>query len=372
MPRCLWLLLCLCSAPALAHKPSDSYLSLTVRGGVLLGQWDIALRDLDYAIGLDADSDLRITWGELKARHGAIAAYALAHLHVSSGGRRCPTRAGEQLVDHHTDGGYTVLRFSADCGRPPAPLRLHYDLFFDLDAQHRGLWRLEHGGRTQSGVFSLERRKQRITLQAARSRWRETMDYGREGVWHIWTGYDHILFLLSLLLPAVLWHTGGRWVAVQGFRSACLEVVKVVTAFTLAHSLTLSLAALKLIALPSRLVESAIAASVLLAALNNLYPVVQSGRWLVACGFGLIHGLGFANVLLDLGLPQRDLIWALVAFNVGVELGQLAIVAAFFPLAYGTRHTPVYVRVALKGGSLAIASLAALWLLERGLDLAIL
>ena len=194
------------------------------------------------------------------------------------------------------------LRFSARCAARAPRLVLHYDLFFDLDAQHRGLWRAEHEGQTQIGIFASDHREHTLALDAP-SRLAEFLDYGREGVWHIWIGYDHILFLLSLLLPAVLWRSGGHWVPVPGFRPALTEVVKVVTAFTLAHSVTLSLAVLKVIALPARLVESAIAASVLLAALNNLYPLVTSRRWLVAFGFGLVHGLGFASVLLDLGLP---------------------------------------------------------------------
>ncbi len=359
------------STPAAAHKPSDSYLSFTVRDQVVSGQWDIALRDLDYAIGLDADGDGAITWSELKGRHDAVATYALEHLRVSSGGQPCAMQAGEQLVDRHTDGTYTVLRFSVRCTVRPTRLVLHYDLFFDLDAQHRGLWRAEHEGQTQIGIFATDHREHTLALDAP-SRFAEFLDYGREGVWHIWIGYDHILFLLSLLLPAVLWRSGGQWAPVPGFRPAFTEVVKVVTAFTLAHSVTLSLAVLKVIALPSRWVESAIAASVLLAALNNLYPLVTSRRWLVAFGFGLVHGLGFASVLLDLGLPRGSLALALLAFNLGVEGGQLAIVTAFLPLAYGVRHTMFYARMVFQGGSLAIMLLAALWLMERGLNLKLL
>ncbi len=359
------------SPPAQAHKPSDSYLAFTVRGELVSGQWDIALRDLDYAIGLDTDGDGAITWGELRGQHEAIAAYALGHLQVSSGGEPCALEAGEQLVDRHTDGAYTVLRFSVRCGARPARLRLHYDLFFDVDAQHRGLWRLDYEGRTQIGIFATERREAELALETP-SRLAEVLDYGREGVWHIWIGYDHILFLLSLLFPAVLWRSGGSWVPVPGFRPAFTEVVKVVTAFTLAHSVTLSLAVLQIIALPSRLVESAIAASVLLAALNNLYPLVTARRWLVAFGFGLVHGLGFASVLLDLGLPTGSLALALVSFNLGVEVGQLAIVAAFLPLAYGARHTTAYVRLVFQGGSLTIILVATLWLVQRSLDVKLL
>jgi hypothetical protein len=123
------------------------------------------------------------------------------------------------------------------------------------------------------------------------------------------------------------------------------------------------------VSLPSRLVESAIAASVVLAALNNLSPVVQRGRWLVAFAFGLIHGFGFASVLADLGLPPESLLLALVGFNLGVEAGQLCIVAAFLPLAYAMRHTWMYRRMIVVGGSAVIVLIAALWMVERVFDL---
>src|SRR5207247_3039031 len=147
---------------------------------------------------------------------------------------------------------------------------------------------------------------------------------------------------------------GGRWQAAGNFRAAFWDVVKVVTAFTLAHSITLSLAALSVVSLPSRLVESAIALSVVLAALNNLRPLVFEKRWVIAFCFGLVHGFGFASVLADLGLPQESLLIALVAFNLGVELGQLAIVGVFLPIAYNLRTTGVYQRVVVVYGSIVI------------------
>jgi hypothetical protein len=177
---------------------------------------------------------------------------------------------------------------------------------------------------------------------------------------------------VSLLLPAVLVRHEGRWQARSTLKASVLDVLKIVTAFTLAHSLTLSLAALGALSLPSRLVESAIAASVILAALNNLWPLAHRWRALVAFAFGLIHGFGFASVLADLGLPQGALALSLVGFNVGVELGQLAIVAAFLPLAYLLRHGLFYRRVVLTGGSALIVVLATVWLAERALDLKLL
>ncbi|HEY6514416.1 MAG TPA: HupE/UreJ family protein [Burkholderiaceae bacterium] len=349
-----------------AHKPSDSYLSITQGDdGALGGRWDIALRDLDFAIGLDADGDGAITWGEVRAKHADIAAYALARLALrGDGDQPCRVQAGAQLLEDHTDGAYAVLPLTIGCAGAPSQLAIGYTLFADLDPQHRGLLNLRARGLARAAVLDPQAPSQRFELGQA-NRWAQFVDYLREGVWHIGVGFDHILFLLSLLLPAVLLWNGSRWLPVQGFRPAFWDVFRIVTSFTVAHSITLSLAALGIVALPSRLVESAIAASVVLAALNNLRPLVQRRRWLVAFGFGLIHGFGFASVLGDLGLPRDALLLALLGFNLGVECGQLAIVALFLPLAYSLRASRFYRRTVMIGGSLAIAGIAGIWLGER-------
>ena len=357
------------SAPAQAHKPSDSYLSI-MAGDVLTGEWKIALRDLDYAIGLDGNDDGVITWGELRQRHQPIATYALSRLRIEGDDTACPLQAGPQLVDSLTDGAYTVLRFSIACAQLPQSLRLDYSLFFDLDPQHRGLFRLDVHGASQTTVFGPESSQQHLDLAAA-SLLHQFAAYVYEGVWHIWIGYDHILFLVTLLLPAVLRRQDGRWTAVPRFRDGFLHVVGIVTAFTLAHSCTLSLAALGVIGLPSRLVESVIAGSIIIAALNNFYPLVTRRLWLVALAFGLAHGFGFAGVLADLGLPRDARLISLVAFNVGVELGQLAVVAAALPLVYSLCRWRHYPRAVLQGGSLAIVSIASLWFIERAFDVVI-
>ena len=388
------LLLCLWLAPAQAHKPSDSYLSLAVHGQQVEGQWDIALRDLDFAIGLDGNGDGALTWNEIRARHEAIAAYALQRLQLASDQGACRLQAGEQLIDRHTDGAYSVLRFRAICpGTLPASLSIGYTLFADLDPQHKGLLKLASNGATQTAIFDPDSPRQTLSL-ASPDRLAQFGAYVKHGIWHIWIGYDHILFLLSLLLPAVLLpqahqstrsnvpqnplppaaESRGRTRRVRpqmlswGLRGAFIDVLKVVTAFTLAHSITLSLASLSLISLPSRWVESAIAASVILAALNNLLPLFRGKRPVAAFVFGLIHGFGFASVLRDLGLPQGSLLASLLGFNVGVEIGQLAIVAAFLPVAWLLRKTWFY-RQVLTVGSLAIALVAAVWLVERIADI---
>lgn len=319
----------LCALPAWAHKASDSYLVLQVNGAQVSGQWDIALRDIDFAIGLDADGNGDITWGELRARHADIAAWATNALTLERGGA-CPLQVTQHQVDTHTDGAYAVLTLSGQCPAAGDDLALHYRLLFDLDALHRGLLRLELDGLTHSAVLAPDTAQQRFARGEA-SRLAQFGQFLLQGVWHIWIGFDHILFLLSLLLPVVLVRRAGAWQGVDRFRDALREVLWVVTAFTAAHSITLSLAALRVVELPSRWVESAIALSVVLAAANNLRPVVGERRWMVAFGFGLIHGFGFASVLAELGLPQQTLVLSLVGFNLGVELGQLAIVAVFCP-----------------------------------------
>ncbi len=373
----LWRLwaLALCSLPLLAqaHKPSESY--LTLRGQAdnahLSVRWDIALRDLDYVLQLDRDNDGTLSWGEVRTRADDINRYAQEGLSVRSGQQDCPWRSTEPLqLDQHTDGTYAVLSLSADCPATSAALEVRYTLFREVDPSHRGLaqWVPTPGAGSLAVVLGGDRAVQTLT-QTPPSAWQTFGQYVIEGVWHIWIGFDHILFLLALLLPAVLVYQDRHWRGTERFGSAFSQVVKVVTAFTVAHSITLSLAALEVVTLPSRVVESAIAASVMLAALNNLRGSADNRRWPMAFVFGLIHGFGFASVLADLGLPKEALTVALVGFNVGVELGQLAIVAVFLPIAFALRRTVFYRRAVFQAGSVAIAALALWWFAERAFDL---
>ncbi len=353
---------------AAAHKASDAYLTVERSGAELRGQWDIALRDLQNAIDLDANGDGEITWGEVRAKQTQIAAYAFTRLRIASSGEACPLTMSDYLIDSHTDGAYAVLNFTARCPQPGPTLKIDYRLFHEIDPQHRGLLNFVDAGASRSVVFSAET-PERVVGGDQSGALTQFGTYLYEGAWHIWLGYDHILFLVSLLLPAVLIRRNGAWRPSESFRAAFIDVAKVVTAFTLAHSITLSLAALGFVALPSRWVESAIALSVVLAALNNLFPVISNGRWVAAFGFGLLHGFGFAGALKDLGLPSGSLALSLAGFNIGVESGQLAIVAIFLPLAFSLRTTWAYRRLLLAGGSATIAAIATVWFAERAFDL---
>ncbi|MEO7744055.1 MAG: HupE/UreJ family protein [Usitatibacter sp.] len=353
----------------LAHKPSDSYLTLRVEADAVSGQWDIALRDLDLAIGLDADGDGAITWGEVRARHDAIEAYALGRLDLSSDSQPCPVHVVERLVDAHSDGGYAVLRIAGRCARPVETLAVGYRLLFDRDAQHRGLLNLVAGAGSRSAVFGTDSRAQSFRL--AQPSWpRQLGSYIADGIRHIAIGFDHILFLIALLLPAVLVRENRRWRPTGSLRATLWNVFGIVSAFTVAHSLTLTLASLEFVRLPSRLVESLIAVSVFATALDNLVPFLPRRRWLVAFVFGLMHGFGFASVLLDLQLPPGSLALSLLGFNVGVEIGQLALVALVVPLAHLARRRLAYERVALGLGSAAIAVVAFGWFVERAFSVA--
>jgi hypothetical protein len=372
----VFVLALLLHATAFAHKPSDSYLTMqgTADSDDIVVRWDIALRDLDYVLELDRDGNGALTWGEVRQRTNEITRYATSHLQLAagaSGGTPCTWEtSGPMMLDKHSDGTYAVLALTAHCDGVSRGLKAHYSLLFDVDPSHRGLVRWISPGSTSSQalVFGTDSAEQSLAL-APQGAWETLRQYVVEGIWHIWVGFDHILFLLSLLLPAVLVRRRNHWEPASSLKASLLEVLKVVTAFTLAHSITLTLAALQVISLPSRLVESTIALSVVVAALNNLRGTIERRRWVMAFVFGLIHGFGFASVLADLGLPQQALVLALVGFNAGVEVGQMAIVAAFVPLAFWLRATVFYRRGVLTAGSLLVAFIASWWFVQRAFDI---
>jgi HupE / UreJ protein len=358
--------LMLLGASAAAHQPSDAYLTLEVGETGLDGRWDIALRDLEQAIGLDRDQDGKLTWGEVRQREPEIAAYALARLELAAGDLRCQTTPGALALDRHGQNAYAVLGFTAICPASLTRLDLRYSLLFDLDPSHRGLLNLAWAGTSSTAVLGPETGTLRFERGDAAA-WPVLASYVREGFRHILIGYDHILFLLALLLSVMLRLACGG----GDLRRALVELAAVVTAFTVGHSITLALAALGVVDPPSRVVESLIALSVVLAALNNVVPVVQRRIWLIALCFGLIHGFGFAGVLRELGLPDHSLIVALFGFNIGVEFGQLAVVVLFVPLVLTIERLQLYPRLVMQVGSSAVAVVAVVWLIERAFDLSL-
>lgn len=344
----------LVAAPAWAHKPSDAHLRLGVDGEAITGRLDIAVRDLDGALGLDADGNGQITWAELTASGPRIAAYVERRVAIGADGTPCRLALGSAALAELSDGAYWAIPVTAACTHTPTSLDVTYALLFDIDSMHRGLAHV--GGQT---VILRDARRVRVALDDATS----FTSFVKEGVWHIWMGIDHILFLLCLILPAVFQRRTQRWSAADSLRDVCKEVFEIVTAFTLAHSITLVISAIGLVTLPSRFVETAIALSVVAAAVNNLLRTIDA-RWAVAFALGLLHGFGFSSVLIDLGLPSHELIGALLGFNLGVELGQAAIVIALLPVLFWIRRTIAY-QALLWAGSGSVAIIAALWSYQR-------
>jgi len=377
--RGLWLLAGLAFAGvAQAHKASDSYLQIDAgeAAGITL-RWDIALRDLDAAIDLDADEDGKLTWGEVKAAWPRIEAYALPRLAVGG----CPLRPTGQALERRNDGAYAVLVLASDCVLAPTPA-ITYSLLREVDPTHRGIAKIQRTGQSPAlalldptqGVASMS---SATTLQSAGSTATHIEPTGsagflKEGVRHILTGYDHVLFLLCLLLPSVMRRTPAGWRPVERLSQAVWPVVGIVSAFTVAHSITLGLAASKIVSLPSAFIEPAIAVTIILAALDNVWSVFPVRRVIVTFVFGLIHGFGFAGVLAELELPTDRFAWALLQFNLGLEAGQLLIVVIVTALLFLLRRGAGYPALVIRGGSLAAMLVGVVWLIERTANVSVL
>lgn len=350
---------------AQAHLASDSYLRIEIgEGGAIGGQWDIALRDLDVAVGLDADQDGAITWGELRAKTQEIESYAFGRLTLARAGRDCRLLPTSLMVDYHAGSAYAVLPFSAECPSS-GPLTLRYRLLFDLDPSHRGLLTVAAGERVSSEVLTPERAE--VALDAGPARLGDqVLQFLRFGFDHILLGYDHLLFIAVLLVTAALRRPrGDGWLPIDGLGRVLVETIKTLTAFTLAHAIVLTPAVLGAVNLPARLVEPAVAVTIMLAAFDNIHPILPRLRWQVAFLFGLIHGLSFASALGPMRLPPLSLVLALGSFNLGVEGGQIALALLLVPIAFALRHEAAYRRFLTPAASLGAMLLAGAWFLDR-------
>ena len=386
------------AGPAGAHKSSDAYLQLErVPAGISL-RVDVALRDLDVALDLDANADGRLTWGEIRTAWPAVDAYVRSRVRVSG----CELQPASPVLETRIDGVYAALVLTATCNVPAEPV-IRYTLLGDVDPTHRGIARIDVPG--QPPLLRVFEPSRPAALDAAAAPApsaapavtpdaaavaaaaaaaikpaqvagstvsvatgepaSEAHGFLREGIHHIVTGYDHVLFLLCLLLPSVMRRTPEGWRPVDRLSQAVWPVVGIVTAFTVAHSITLALAAMKWVSLPPSFIEPAIAVTIILAALDNLRSIFHGRRVIVTFLFGLIHGFGFAGVLAELNLPTAQFAWALLQFNLGLELGQLLIVGVAASLLFALRRGSQYPAWAIRGGSVAAIAIGVLWFVER-------
>lgn len=369
------ILSCLALTPSLvhAHTLGQSYIFLTVEGDAVHGRFELTARDLNAALGLGFPLNGRIMDADIARHAPVIERYLHERVDMAVEGRPIEIRfTGSRVGKYHGE-QYALHEF--DLAGLPADteaIDVGYRVLFDVDPEHRGLLVIENNFETgtfnnEAGVsliFGPGEERQRLDLSGG-SPWHGFVAMTRLGVHHIWVGIDHILFLVALLLPAVLRRRDGRWQAVDNFRDALVHVIKIVTLFTVAHSITLSIAALGVVHLPSRLVESIIAFSIAVAALDIVVPVFRGRIWIVVFVFGLFHGFGFASVLGDLGISGGHMVLTLLGFNVGVEIGQAAIVCAIFPVLYLLKSTALYTRFALKPAAALLIVVALYWFVER-------
>jgi hypothetical protein len=363
-----------------AHSASTSYLKFeAAHGNEVAFNWRIALRDVDALLDLDANHDGRLTWGEVDDRAQDLVQLATRSLQVRSASD-CPLAFAAPRVEQVDGSGFLQLSGRARCAEPPVRVTVTYRLFAGIDPSHRALVTVPDDVRP---ALLAPAASQSIAVGAAVSDTGKaasaapTADHGframlADGVLHILTGFDHMLFLVALMLPAVLERRNGRWMARTHLRAALAQVAWIATAFTIAHSITLGLASFNVVRVPARVIEPLIAVTVLATALNNLWPIVTARVAVAAFGFGLIHGFGFAEVLAPLNLPTFELARALLAFNLGVEGGQLIVVGTSFALLGAARRWHGYPRWILGGGSAMLALVAGAWIIERVFDVALI
>ena len=371
---------------AFAHLPDQSYIYLQIHKSSVGGYFDISTKDLNKVFGLDLKAGF--TKEEVAPHISKIQEYVLknASFNTVADGDYQIRFTEPDILRAESFGDYVVLKFELEgLKNIPEKINVHYEAFIKDISGHTGLLVIEENENTglanNESMHSLEfspgkTRQELVTTEnfLLRSFWAMI----RSGIWHIWIGFDHILFLLALLLPSVLTFRKNDgvlaagsdnklWIPVERLKPALKNVVKIVTFFTIAHSITLCLAAFEIISLPPRLIESIIAISIALAAIHNIYPLFPGKEWLIAFAFGLFHGFGFASVLAEKGLAGNYLGLSIFGFNLGVEIGQLAIILVVFPILYLLRKTILYPKI-LVFGSIILILFSLYWFIERAFN----
>ena len=376
---CLRLCLCLLVAAgaaveSAAHNAGNSYLYLQIYPDSISGRFEIALSDFNPALGFSG-TELEITADNLDQRIGFLQTYFLEHVSISNDqGPLSIDFTTHELLN--TEGGYVLMPFNlGGLDRVPETLSFEYSVLFDEDSAHRGFLLVEHNWAT--GTFANENRVSLVFGPGSRHQVFDLTSSGRLrgflalvhlGAEHMVLGLDHVFFLMALLLTVALRRKEGVWQPLEAPRPALWNVLTIVTAFAAAHAVALTLAALELLRLPEALVETMIAASTTLVALNILFPLFRGRIWWIVFGLSLFHGMGFAGGLMDLGVLDEHLGLSVVAFNIGIEIGQIVIVAVMLPLLFAVRRLELYRKVFLKVAAVGLILVSGVWVIERAFD----
>jgi hypothetical protein len=360
------MLLCVAAAgmrPAFAHSTSTSFLMLAEPAeGPVNVRWDLSVHDIVWSVFIDADFDGVVTWQEVAAARRTIDEAVLGQISVQRGGADCALRVQDLALAQRIEQNFLSVAMLADCPRPGL-LGVSGGLFLSGDASQRVLLSVERG--TDRLAFVLSPGAAQWTEPARLSAWQSFAQFVGQGIWHVAIGYDHIAFVLLLLLPSVLRPVDGKWQGATRLPQVARDIVTIVTAFTIAHSVTLALAVTGTVHLPTQPIEVAIAASIAVAAGLNLLPRLSRLRLPLAFGFGFVHGFGFANALGELDTAGARLLPLLAGFNIGVEIAQLAIVALVLPLIFVARGTRWYAGGVMPLGSCALGAAGLVWLWQR-------
>jgi len=371
------------ATPASAHRNDESYLYLDVGDDSLSGRVEMPYPDLRAVFGLEIDGTADQLLAEFEANLPMLQTYADDNSRIGADGVVWPMRFDgvELLFDEGSDAnglGYVVLPFTVDLAAPSVPqvLEVTFTAFLEEIPDRNNITLVANDWKR--GVFEEETNELLIhTVDAPSgdidlgdaSQWNNFRASIDLGVDHIRTGPDHVFFILALLLPAVLILVAGRWEPSPSFGYSLLRIVLVATMFTIAHSITFTLAGLDYLPLPpSKLTESVIALSIMLAALHNLRPILGHREWILAFTFGLFHGMGFAGLVEDLDINRSTQLVSLLGRNVGIEIAQLVIIFVTFPLLFLLRRTRAYMPL-FTLVSLALAAVSAVWIVERVFEL---
>ncbi len=357
-PCLLLLMLIGMSTQAFAHRPNDSKISLNITATDIEGQALFQMDDLEWVVGIDDNRDKKVTWQEFKTHLPNIQQQFTDSIQITRNTTTCQLKSELSDIKQIADRTYAEFSLQSHCPSTDNQLTVEANYLTIVDPQHQLFLSLNNDGKTTSTL--LTRNNKTLSITGDIKLFDSIKAFIREGIWHIFTGYDHILFIMTLIFASLF------GVAMDQQKTSVKNLLLMISSFTIAHSVTLIASALDWIRIPSQWVESAIAATVIFAALNVRMKWVAEKLWALTFSFGLIHGMGFANALRELSIPEQNFISSLVSFNIGVEIGQLVLVGISLPLLFLlAKNSFKLQQQSIKFATAFITCFGIIWFIER-------